>query len=134
MHPLVLGHAQRACKTRARHDDRSRLVHLIARNSHARIGLGDDAVAVGDGGEFLCRPLHRCGGMRVGRRHLGEGRKQLANFEAVILQTQAQLRAPRILGQRIERDRPARSVREQHRFKQFLDPEALILEVAGNLL
>ncbi len=130
--PLVLGHAQGAGETSAGDDDRGGLVHLIARHGHARIGFGDDAIAVGNGGEFLSRALHRSRRMRVRRRHQREGRKQLADFEPVFLKAHAQLMPPRVLRQRIKRDRPARAVHEQHRLHQFLDPEALILKVAAD--
>ena len=130
--PLVLGNAQRTREARRSDDHRRRLVHLIARDRHARIGLGDDAVAVGDSGEFLRAALDRRGGVRVSRRDAGEGREQLADFEAVVLQPHAQLVPPCVLGERIERDRPARAVHEQHGFEQFLDPETLILEVAAD--
>ena len=61
VHTLVLRHAQLPRQTRARDDHRRRLIHLIARDRHARIGFGHDAVAVGDGRQLFGAALDRRG-------------------------------------------------------------------------
>ena len=132
MHPLFFRHAQLARQSGAGDDHRRRLIHLIARHGHARIGFRHNPVALGDGGEFFRAALDRRGGVGIGSCDLGEGREQLADFQPVFLQPHPQLVTPRILGQRIKRDRTACPMGEQHRLHQFLDPEALILEVAAD--
>ncbi len=77
MHPLGFRHAQRPRQPGAGDDDRNGLVHLIAGHGHARIGFGDDAIALGHCGQFLRAALHRRGGMRVRRCHLGKGANSL---------------------------------------------------------
>ena len=133
MHPLVLWHTQFARLTRACHDNRRGLVHLIARHGHPRVRLGYNPVSLGHGCQFFSTAVDRRCGVRVGSGNFGEGFEQLANVIAILVQTLAQFRAPRILGDGVKRDRAGCAMREKAHLHHPISAETLILKITADL-
>jgi hypothetical protein len=130
VHPALLRDTQSARFAGTGEHHRRALIDLLTGDHQPAIGLGNQAIALGQRGELLGSESTWRSGMRIGRGDPGEGCEKLADLQPVVAQAQPQPLTPDVFGESIAADRRADPVAQRGGIDHALITGAAILDRA----